>query len=544
MHKPGSTTLRRRIILVVGAFVLLLFADAGVGIQAARQREEISARLNTIEPAQQATDELFNALLDQETGLRGYVLTQDPTFMKTYLEGRYDGQAALTTLRTLLADRPGLLTAVTSVEATLNEWQDKHAAPQLRAVREQRSDDAREQVNSPRGGALFEATRDAIERLDERLSRRRAEAARGLRVAQQRLEATVIAAAVAAVVLAIGVAWLLHRWISRPVEALSTAVAEVASGSLNAPIPKSGPPELAGLGANVDDMRHRLLAQLDEALRARQALEQQGPAVVSLRAALATPATPLPAWVRAAATFAPARGVLAGDWYDIVPLDDTRVAMAVMDVSGHGPTAGVLALRAKELLSAALRDGLSPGDALESLAANLGDTDERFLTCFVAVVARDGSVGYASAGHPAGLLVGPSGTQSLEPTGPLLGPLAGDWQTHDCVLSADEALIVYTDGLLDARNEDGEPFGAERLHEAVDARRGHSPADLVSGLAVTLAEFSGGTFHDDLTMLAVAREADTAKAEGQSRLETFPVPDREGTARNGSAELPARGASE
>lgn len=520
-------TLRRRIVLVVAAFVLLLFADAAVGVQVAREREDISARLSTIEPAQQATDDLFNGVVDQEMGLRGYVLTRDRAFLETYLGGRRDSQAAITQLRRLLADRPGLLAVVESVEAKLDEWQDKHAAPQLRAVRDQDSDLARELVDSARGEDLFEATRTEIERLDTTLDDRRQQAATGLRAAQERLEATVIAAAIAAVLLAVGVAWLLHRWISRPVEALSTAVEQVAGGSLNAPIPNTGPPELAGLGANVDDMRHRLLAQLDEAVRARQALEQQGPAVVSLRAALTTPATPLPGWVRVAATFAPARGVLAGDWYDVVRLDDTRIVVAVMDVSGHGPAAGVLALRAKELLGAALSAGQPPGEVLGSLAANLGDTDERFLTCFVAEVDRHGGVRYASAGHPAGLLVRPGDTQPLEPTGPLLGPLAGSWETHHCVLSAEDSLLVYTDGLLDARDEDGEPFGADRLGEAVDARRGQAPADLVSGLAARLAEFSAGAFHDDLTVVALSRETDPAKAEGESRLQTYPMPEVE-----------------
>lgn len=123
-------SLRRRIVLVVGVFVLLLFADAAVGVQAAREREQVSTWLEAIEPAQQATADVFNGLVDQEIGLRGYVLTRDPAFLDTYLAGRYDSQAALTELRTLLAGRTGLLTAVASVEADLDRWQDEHAAPQ------------------------------------------------------------------------------------------------------------------------------------------------------------------------------------------------------------------------------------------------------------------------------------------------------------------------------------------------------------------------------------------------------------------------------
>lgn len=519
-------TLRWRIVAVVAAFVLLLFADAAVGVQAAQQRERVSARLDaTIEPARQATEDVFNGLVDQELGLRGYVLSRDETFLDTYVSGRFAGQEALDELRGLLTEEdPALLAAVGQVDDSLDNWRRRVAWPQLQAVRQGRISDARAMAESAHGDGLFNSVRADIEELDTLLARRHGEALAGLRTAQQRLLYTVVAAASIAVLLAVGFAWLLHRWITVPIEGLSQAVERVAGGALDAVIPQGGPAELAGLGGNVDHMRRSLVEQLDEANRARQGLEQQGPAVVSLRAALTPPPEPLPGWVVVAAAFAPARGVLAGDWYDVFVLDGDRVAVTVMDVSGHGPAAGVLALRAKEQLGAALRSGQPPGDALGSVAANLGDTGERFLTCFVAEVDRDGTCRYASAGHPPTLLVDADATTYLQPTGPLLGPLAGRWHTHTVDLPATGSLLVYTDGLLEARNRHREAFHPDRLDQLADDNRAASPADLVSALAGSLAAFTGGTFGDDVTVVALSRRPGSGDDE-TSYVQTFPVAD-------------------
>lgn len=520
-------TLRWRIVAVVAAFVVLLFAVAAVGIQAAQQREEVSARLDTtIEPARQATETVFSGLVDQELGLRGYVLSRDEAFLQAYVSGRFDAQDAIDELYDLLGENDAdLLGAVADVEDSLASWRENAAWPQLEAVRQGRISDARGMVESAGGESLFNVARSRIQQLDTLLASRHREALAGLRTAQQRLFSTVVVAAMLAVLLAAGFTWLLHGWISRPIEGLSAAVERVAGGALDASIPHSGPAELAALGVNVDHMRHSLVEQLDEAKRARQGLEQQGPAVVALRAALNPPPKPLPGWLAAAAAFAPARGVLAGDWYDLFVLNEQRVAVAVMDVSGHGPQAGVLALRAKEQLGAALHDGQAPGQALASVAANLGDTGERFLTCFVAEVAQHGTCRYASAGHPAALLITDSGTTPLEPTGPLLGPLDGSWHTAAVDLDLTSSLLVYTDGLLEARNDNHEPFETDRLDALANDHRDAPPAGLVNAVAQTLAAFTGGSFGDDLTVVALARQPGGDDL-GPSYLQTLPIADR------------------
>ncbi len=160
----------------------------------------------------------------------------------------------------------------------------------------------------------------------------------------------------------------------------------------------------------------------------------------------------------AAAAFEPAVGVLTGNWYDTVPLGEGQVGMVVIDVAGHGATSGVLALHAKHLLLPALHQGMEPGEALSWLAETLG------------------------AGHPPVLLHRADGMVELGPTGPLVGPVPGSWDTDGFTMAAGDLMVAYTDGVVEARRGDGEEFGDRRLaclvaeHAAGASRRWCTPA--------------------------------------------------------------------
>ena len=78
--------------------------------------------------------------------------------------------------------------------------------------------------------------------------------------------------------------------------------------------------------------------------------------------------------------------MVAGDCYEVGLISPTTVALAVLDIAGHGAEAAIAALKCKELLKAGLRAGLAPGRALEWLAAQEHGLDPLFLTAFVAVI--------------------------------------------------------------------------------------------------------------------------------------------------------------
>lgn len=299
----------------------------------------------------------------------------------------------------------------------------------------------------------------------------------------------------------------LRRWLTVPLAEIAAAADEVSEGNLYRPIPERGSVELAALARTVERMRARTVGLLDEARRATEALEHQGATVATVRRELAPSGQRLPETARFAAVLQPAEGVLAGDWYDCVDLGNGRVAVAVVDVSGHGPCAGVFALRAKHLMLAAFDDQRAPGDVLNWLASHIGDTGERFLSAFIMELdTTTGACRWASAGHPPAMLVRSGGIEELGATGPILGPLPGYWETRSAQLGRGDYLLAYTDGLVEARSGD-EEFGRERLVSILEANAREKPDAVIAQCISELQRFTRGSAADDITIVGLSLES-------------------------------------
>ncbi|HLG91524.1 MAG TPA: SpoIIE family protein phosphatase, partial [Acidimicrobiales bacterium] len=252
----------------------------------------------------------------------------------------------------------------------------------------------------------------------------------------------------------------LQRWVTGPVGSLASDVRRVSSGDLDHMIEPCGPPEIDALGRDVEGMRRRLRDELDQVRQSREALASKEPALVELRRELA-PRLAGAGRLSLAAQLVPAAGILAGDWYDVVPSPRGGAVVALVDISGHGPAAGLFALQLKSFLLPALRSGLGPGDALGWVAEQVGDTGEQFATALVLHLDQDRGVArWANAGHPAALRHRRGGLLALGPTGPLLGPLPGPWETRELDLAAGDLFVLYTDGVTDARDRSGAELGA------------------------------------------------------------------------------------
>lgn len=463
--------LRQRLVALLAVLVVALVAQGVAAGLALRQRDGIDTTINTrLAPARLAVERLGKAYVDQESGERGFLISGQPEFLAPYRFGLADAADALTTLRSCLAGRPALLVEVDEVEQAAQRWRAQAAEPEIAAGR--RGEPSGTGGASPqRAKALFDELRrlhgDLQRSVQSELDSAYAQSSR----AASRLSAVVIAGVVLGLVAALVFTVMLLRWVLRPVDALSRSVRRVADGHLDEQVPVTGPAELGQLGADVEAMRRRLLAESASAMRARQALDQGGLAVATLSGELApTPGAP-PAGLTVVGRARPAEGVLAGDWYDVVALPDGQCALVVTDVSGHGPVAGIVALRAKQLLLAALREGRSAGMSLGFLADTLEIPEDSFLTCLVVVVEPVSGAGhYASAGHPPAYLVPPGGPGGghnspvpMPPTGPLLGPLPGVWQDRPVTLEPGWRLVAYTDGVTEARAPAGEEFGERRL---------------------------------------------------------------------------------
>ena len=197
---------------------------------------------------------------------------------------------------------------------------------------------------------------------------------------------------------------------------------------------------------------------------------------------------------------------VGGDWYDVVPLADGRVAVALGDVMGKGVKAAVVMGQVRAALRAYALIDPDPGvllGRLDALVASLG-VPEQIVTVAYGVVSADRALlDLAAAGHPAPLLARPGEAPRpvALPAGAALGLRAGSWHTTTVPLTPGSLLLFFSDGLVETRNlelDQGLGELAERL-AATDRRRRH-PRELCPRLAEEMRRHDSD---DDVTMLAV-----------------------------------------
>jgi serine phosphatase RsbU (regulator of sigma subunit) len=305
----------------------------------------------------------------------------------------------------------------------------------------------------------------------------------------------------------LGAVVVVRRSVIRPLDRIGRALRDVRAGARHVSVPATGPVELARLGADIERLRRQLNTEVLDAVKAREAVEQSASVLLSLRSQLEPDVEALPDEWTAAGQVEPAEGVVAGDCYDLVRMSASQLGLVVVDISGHGAVPGVLALRCRELLRAALRNGLDPGESVHWAYDQLDDLgDETFLSAFVAVAdLATGGLRYANAGHPPPIVCAADVVVELPPSGPIVGPLDGRWQTAYTRLAAGDTLAVYTDGLIEVRRDDGEEFGVERLVDVVGRSASEEADAIVKRALDEIAGFAPERLRDDATIVLLCR---------------------------------------
>ena len=510
-RRPGAawspgTSLRTRLLVLSAAVLLVVTAGGGLLLAAdAAQRAALAEQRDLIR-ASTASGTLLARYTDQETALRGYLLAGDRLFLEPYEDARAVLPGLVQELQDSTRGRPQLEAAVGALLLAHTAWQDLVLFPELTEAAGGDLPRARATEASGHGKVLFDNVRERARALSSELRRRSELTGQRVTDLTERATALLVGALLVLVALvAVQLAGAL-RLVVAPLLRLGRDVRVVADGALDHEVQADGPREVAELGRDAEAMRLRLRAETDGVRRGREALEQQGPAVLALQAAL-EPSRASVAGLSVASRLLPAEGVLAGDWLDVLALPEQRLGIVLGDVSGHGPGPAVFALRLKHMLAAALTGGRSPGQCLAWAARHLGDTGELFATAFVAVVdPAAGALTYASAGHPEALLLSPATSAApvlLAPTGPLLSGLVAGWGWGDTdhALRPADVLLAYTDGLLEARDEAGRQFGPDRVGEAVAGADADLDA-LLDRLVERVHAHAGIRLADDCTVVA------------------------------------------
>ena len=196
---------------------------------------------------------------------------------------------------------------------------------------------------------------------------------------------------------------------------------------------------------------------------------------------------------------------VGGDFSDIFQLDDTRVAVLIGDVAGKGIRAAGMTETVRSKIQAFASIDPSPAVVLartNELLMRL-DPDEPHVTAFFTVLdAATGQLSYASAGHPAPVHLGASTCRALPMSyGPPLGSFAGPYENAHAMLTIKDYLVLYTDGVTEARRG-GELLGERRLLEIVDTLRGRSAQGVAEGVRDAALEFAG-RLSDDLQVVVL-----------------------------------------
>ncbi|MCI2239855.1 SpoIIE family protein phosphatase [Paenibacillus sp. TRM 82003] len=529
-HLMLRTTLQRRVSVMAGVFLLISLALTVVLAQSLlgpeRDGDQHRAEQRQWEAAGEGLRDLRGDFVELHAVHQQYVLSTDPTQTPRLAREREQLAEQLTQREDQLREEFAVLepTALTGrLEEALRDVEEWRTVADSQADVKATGDEdglRRALANAPASREFRTAYLD-MESLARELHQERTADAELAEEDLNRFRLVQVLVLGIALLMVPTVLHLVRRWVLRPLDQLSHQMLGVGGGDLQTPVGLAGPPELAAVAHSAETMRRRILDELADAVSAREALAQGQPLVAEVRDQLAAHELPVLAGWSAAAALRPAEGLLAGDWYDVLPLQDGRYAVVVADVSGHGARAGIVAIQLKRLLEAALHLAPEPDLALAMAARVFTDEAERFASCVVAVVDPDsGLVRYANAGHPAPLVLRSDGgavrlVAELEATGPLLSWLhldvPGAWSTGTVSLAPGSMLVVYTDGLTEARPSGStDELGVEGVLEALSGLPELTPQTLVDEALDVARRFSGGRARDDVTLVVLARSTTPA----------------------------------
>jgi serine phosphatase RsbU (regulator of sigma subunit)/energy-coupling factor transporter transmembrane protein EcfT len=305
---------------------------------------------------------------------------------------------------------------------------------------------------------------------------------------------------------------LLARSITRSVHALSRGTERLRRGDFGHTIPIHSRDQLGELADSFNMMSRGIEDLLRESAE-KERLEEELRIAREIQMSLLPQASVTMPGLRLAALCLPANEV-GGDYYDLLPLSESRLGVLVADVSGKGTSAALYMAELKGLVLSLSRIHHSPGRLLSEanriLSRNLDSRS--FITMTYAVVDTvERKLRFARAGHNPLIHfeAGTGRTRVLSPPGMGLGMDAGDrfdavLQEVEVPLVAGDVFLFFTDGLSEAMNVRAELFGERRLRDVVEQAESLGMDELKERILAEIRVFVGeAAQHDDMTLVVL-----------------------------------------
>jgi signal transduction histidine kinase len=261
--------------LILATLVLVVCGCTVIGgVLMSRTNDRTNELVDRIQPARANALQLQKALLDQETGVRGFALTADPSFLAPYDQGREDERRVTESMGPLVSSSPQAIADLDRLTRAAERWREEEAEPLIAEVRTRGAETATGKRLAGSKTAFDELRREfAVQQghLDTARDRARAE----LDDAREVRDTVLFLILGVFVVAVTGLAVVLHRMVGRPLNELRAASDGVRDGAFDRRIAVRGPTDLRAVGAAVEDMRGRLADELADARRREAVLAEQ-----------------------------------------------------------------------------------------------------------------------------------------------------------------------------------------------------------------------------------------------------------------------------
>lgn len=262
--------------LVLSVMGVVVLAGAIAGAVLLNRTDDLSRQLrDDVQPSRVLASQMQSALRDQETGVRGYLIAADPQFLTPYYDGQRTEQAAAAEMRRRLSHRPDLLADLEAIESAATAWRSSFAEPVIASVIPDSPTVVGGEVVA-RGKAQFDHLRQLFEAQNARLSTAREQAVNDLEHMNAWRDRVLGSMVLVFVVTATLLGLLVRRAVTLPLVALAAACRRITEGNFTESItPPRRPKDIRAMAIDVENMRQRIVQELETSRGARELLDEQ-----------------------------------------------------------------------------------------------------------------------------------------------------------------------------------------------------------------------------------------------------------------------------
>jgi signal transduction histidine kinase len=260
------------VLLIIGITAL---TGAATGADLLHRTDVVTRQLtDEILPARVSAYRLQGGLSDQETSLRGYLISADGQFLAPYVDGQRAEQQAAADIAARLGDRADLLADSTAIQRAGSAWRGSDAQPLIDSVTPG-APTVLDIKTADRGKADFDRIRALFEIQNAHMAAAQTVAVNELNAMRNWRDRLLLAIATVFVAGAFLLALLMRRTVTRPLQALAASCRRIVEGNFADSIAVHGPKDIRAIAEDVDNMRQRIVAELDASVSDRDRLEMQ-----------------------------------------------------------------------------------------------------------------------------------------------------------------------------------------------------------------------------------------------------------------------------